>query len=336
MRSWPIPAASIATLALLLVAVMVGPGRIAPATVVQVLAAHVGIGGADPPAVADAIVWTLRLPRALLAAVLGASLGAAGAITQGLFRNPMAEPGVLGVSMGAAVLAVLGFTLGLDAAGLWVTPLLAALGAAAILAVLFALVGPATGLATLLLSGIALGALCSALTALMLAVEVERWHLGVKIVRWLMGSFEGRSWLHLAWGLPTAVVGLAGSMWLRLDLDVLHLGPDTATSLGVDMRRTRLVAIATVAVLVGGVTALVGVIGFVGLIVPHVARILVGPGHARLMPLSMILGALTMLAVDTLGRTVPGVVLPPGVVTALMGAPFFLWLLRRHTPGGLA
>ena len=132
---------------------------------------------------------------------LGAALGAAGAITQGLLRNPMAEPGVLGISMGAAAVTVLGFSLGLDDAGVWVTPALAALGAASVLLVLFALVGPATGLGTLLLSGIALGALCSALTTLMLAFDAERWDLGHKIVFWLMGSFEGRSWNHLLWAV---------------------------------------------------------------------------------------------------------------------------------------
>jgi iron complex transport system permease protein len=302
MRAWLLPAVVVGTGALLLVAVAVGPGGVGVVTALGVVLDHLGIGSSHPP-IADAIVWDLRLPRALLATTLGAALGAAGAITQGLFRNPMAEPGVLGISMGAAAVTVLGFSLGLDDAGVWVTPVLAALGAASVLLVLFALVGPATGLGTLLLSGIALGALCSALTALMLAFDAER---------------------------------LAAAQWLRVDLDLLHLGPDTAASLGVDLRRTRLVAIVAVAVLVGAATAMAGVIGFLGLIVPHVARLLVGPAHARLMPLSMAIGAFTLLAVDTASRSVTTVTLPPGVITSLMGAPFFLWLLRRHAPGGLS
>jgi len=334
-RGWLLPTVVVGTASLLLVAVGLGPGGVGLASALGVVLDHLGIGSGHPP-IADAIVWDLRLPRALLATILGASLGAAGAITQGLFRNPMAEPGVLGISMGAAAVTVLGFTLGLDAAGAWVTPALAALGAASVLLILFALVGPATGLGTLLLSGIALGALCSALTALMLALDAERWDLGHKIVFWLMGSFEGRSWDHLLWALPASVIGLAAAQWLRVDLDLLHLGPDTAASLGVDLGRTRVVAIVAVAVLVGAATAMAGVIGFVGLIVPHVARLLVGPAHARLMPLSMAVGAFTLLAVDTVSRSVTAVALPPGVITALMGAPFFLWLLRRHAPGGLS
>jgi iron complex transport system permease protein len=289
---------------------------------------------ADPIAVA--VVWELRLPRVLVVAVIGACLAVAGTVTQGLFRNPLAEPGVLGISAGAALAAVVGFVLRADELGLWATPLAAAIGAVAVLAVLGAIARPSTSSTTLLLSGVAIGALCGALTTLALATVSERWDLGLKVVRWLMGSFEGRSWGHLTWALPPALLGLALALATARSLDTLQLGSDTARSLGVDLTRLRWAAIAAIALLVGTATAIAGVIGFVGLVVPHVARSLLGgPDHARLTGASALLGAALLLAVDVGSRAVGDVLVPPGVITALLGAPFFLWLLRAHGPGGL-
>ncbi|MCA8955626.1 MAG: iron ABC transporter permease [Planctomycetes bacterium] len=182
----------------------------------------------------------------------------------------------------------------------------------------------------LLLAGVALAALCSALTTLMLALASERWDLGLKVVRWLMGSFEGRSWDHLAGALAPAALGLLAGAWLRRDLDTLQLGADTARSLGVRLERVQLLTILSAAILVGTSTAVAGVIGFVGLIVPHVVRMLAGPGHRRLLPLSGLLGASLVVLVDTGSRAFGDRSLPPGVITSLLGAPFFLWILRRH------
>ena len=320
---------SLVVLVLLGTALLVGPGEVTWADVAHVLLARAR-GHTGPEPIFDALVWDIRLPRALLTVVTGAALAAAGTVTQGLFRNPMAEPGVLGVSAGAATAAVIGFALGLDRLGLWATPLVAAFGAALVLAVLFVLARPQIGFAALLLSGIALGALCSAVTTLVLAFGAERWDLGVKIVRWLMGSFEGRSWTHLGWALPPFAGGLALCAWLRIELDALQLGSQTAASLGVDLDRARLWSLVVVALLVGMATALTGVIAFIGLVVPHVARIWVGPMHRELLPIATVLGAVVLLAVDTASRSIPDLVLPPGAITSLMGAPFFLWLLRRH------
>jgi iron complex transport system permease protein len=183
---------------------------------------------------------------------------------------------------------------------------------------------------TLLLSGIAIGALCSAVTTLVLAMGTERWDLGLKVVQWLMGSFEGRSWDHLLPAIGPIGLALVLCAWLRLDLDALQLGPETAQSLGVDLIRTRRVAMAAVGILVGVATAMTGVIGFVGLIVPHVARRWVGAGHRALLPVCMALGALVLLAVDVVARAVPDYALPPGAITSLLGAPFFLWLLHHR------
>ncbi|MEM9458753.1 MAG: iron ABC transporter permease [Myxococcota bacterium] len=317
-------------LASLLLALTVGPGQVGPTEALQILAAHLGRPSPALPPTLDALVWDLRLPRSLLAALLGAALGVAGAITQGLFRNPMAEPGVLGVSAGAATLAVLGFTLGLDAYGVAVVPVLAAAGASLVLLVLMALTRDHHDVTTLLLSGIALSAMSGALTTLMLALDTERWDLGIKVVRWLMGSLEGRSWSHLAGALLPVLAGIALSVWLRLDLDALQLGRDTAASLGVDLVRTQRLALLAVALMVGAATALSGVIGFIGLVVPHVVRLLGGPGHGRLLPLSALGGAFALLWVDILSRSIHDALIPPGALTSLAGAPFFLWLLRRR------
>ena len=284
---------------------------------------------------ATAIAYELRLPRLLLAALLGACLGVAGTVTQGLFRNALAEPSVLGVSMAAATAAVVGFALRLDEFALWATPALAAMGAVAGLIVLFALAGSARSVTTLLLSGVALSSLCAAVITVILAAQVERWELGLKVMSWLMGSLESRSWQHLGWALPPTALGVTLAIWLRRDLDLLHLGPDTAETLGMRTAVTRAIAIICIGSLVGAATALAGVIGFVGLIVPHVARMGVGPAHGRLLTASAVIGAITLLAVDTLTRALSDVALPPGVVTSLLGAPFFLWLLRRHDVGRL-
>jgi iron complex transport system permease protein len=321
--------AVLATAGLGLLAIVAGPADVTAPDAIAVLLARVGLAD-DPGPLPTALVWDLRVPRAILVAVVGGALGAAGTITQGLFRNPLAEPGVLGLSAGAAATAVLGFALGLDAIGPWMTPLLAAVGAVAVLAVLLALSRPVGGLGTLLLSGVALGALASAVTTLVLSMATERWDLGLKVVRWLMGSFEGRSWPHLGAAIGPVALGLLVAMWLRLDLDALQLGPETARSLGIDLRRTRRVSMVAVGLLVGTATAIAGVIGFVGLVVPHVARTWTGAGHRALLPVATVGGAALMLVVDTATRMVPDLALPPGAITSLLGAPFFLWILRRH------
>lgn len=319
--------------ALLVLSLVVGPGDVELTTAVEILRARIVGQTPATTAAAEALVWDLRLPRSLLAALLGAALAAAGMVTQGLFRNPMAEPGVLGITPAAAAAAVLGFMLGLDALGPWATPAMAGLGAAACLMLLSALAARTSQLTTLLLSGIAIGALFGAATTLMLAVGTERWDLGLKVVRWLMGSFEARSWSHLGWAVGPCVVGLAACAWLRLDLDALQLGPETARSLGIDLARTRTAALVAVGLLVGTATATAGVIGFVGLVVPHLARRWVGAAHARLLPTSALGGAAGLLAVDVATRSMTGLAIPPGVVTALLGAPLFLWMLISSERG---
>ncbi|MEZ4269895.1 MAG: iron ABC transporter permease [Myxococcota bacterium] len=328
---WPHALVLFLCIVFLGVAVGVGPGDIDPFHAWGILW-HNAFGATEAPvSTATIIVRDLRLPRAILSFLLGGCLGVAGTVTQGLFRNALAEPGVLGVSMGAAALAVLGFFWELDSHGLWVKPVLAATGAFITLALLFGLIGNRGNLLALLLAGVAIASLCAALITLVLAVQVDRWELGTKVMAWLMGSFEGRGWLHVAWSIPPTLIGVLLAFWLRKDLDMMHLGVEVAASLGCRPERTRLLSTICIALLVGTATALAGVIGFVGLIVPHVARLSVGPLHGRLLSLSLLLGGGVLLAVDTCTRACTSILLPPGVITSLLGAPFFLWLLRRYS-----
>lgn len=315
-----------------LLALLVGPGEFELGDVLALFGAR--LRGTTPEPKAEAILWDLRLPRVLLALLVGAGLGSAGAVTQGLFRNPLASPGVLGISTGAAAAVVAGFALGIDEQALWVTPVLAGLGALAMLGLLFGLTSRRQDLAYLLLTGVALNALAGAISTVILALFLDRYALAQKTMAWMLGSFDGRGFAQLGWAGGPIVLGMVAAWALHRPLDLLVLGEETATTLGVDRGRLRLLSAAVVGLLVGTSTAAVGVIGFVGLVVPHLARALLGVAghaHARLLPASMLIGAALMLGVDTLGRALAPVFLAPGALTSLLGGVFFLWLLRRQT-----
>lgn len=313
-----------------LAALSVGPGEFSIGDVVATL-------GGDPPTKgAESILIGLRLPRLLLSLLVGASLGCAGALTQGLFRNPLASPGVLGLPSGAAAAVVAGFALGLDGNALWITPLLAFAGALGVLVVLFAVAGRRDDATMLLLSGVAMGALTGAATTCVLALNLDQWDLARRAMAWMMGSFDGRAWSHLTWATPPLVLGLLASLGLHRGLDLLFLGEESAASLGVSRSRFRFVTAAVVAVLVGAATAAVGALVFVGLVVPHLARAIVGPVHLRLLPASMLVGALLVLGIDTLGRAMSPTFLAPGALSSLLGGAFFLGLLIKQARGRAA
>lgn len=327
----------IAVLALLLaagLALTVGPGEFALADVLDVLLGK--LSGAALAPMAEAILWQLRLPRVLLALLVGAGLGCAGAVTQGLFRNPLASPGVLGISTGAAATVIIGFALGVDEQASWMTPVLAGAGAVGMLVLLFGLTARRRDLAYLLLTGVALNALAGSLATVTLALFLDRYALAQKAMAWMLGSFDGRGFTQLGWASGPIVLGMLAAWALHRPLDLLALGEETAATLGVDRGRLRSLAAVIVGVLVGTATAAVGVIGFVGLIVPHLARSLArGHTHARLIPASMIIGAALVLLVDTIGRALTPMFLAPGALTSLLGGVFFLWLLRRQTGEGV-
>ncbi|WP_341988783.1 iron ABC transporter permease [Azorhizobium sp. AG788] len=279
------------------------------------------------------VLLQLRLPRALLGAAVGFSLGLTGAAMQGLMRNPLADPGIVGVSGAAALGAVIAFYSGFANAFALALPLGGLTGAAVATALLLALARRGGGTTLLILAGVALNSLCGALTALALNLSPSP-YAALEIVFWLMGSLADRSLDHVALALPFMVVGWGLVLATARGLDALTLGEDTAASLGIPLRRLRLLVIGGTAAAVGASVAVAGAIGFVGLVVPHLLRPLVGHRPGRLLLASGLGGAALTLAADIALRLLPiRPELKLGVVTALIGAPFFLallWRLRRE------
>jgi iron complex transport system permease protein len=282
------------------------------------------------PETARTIVVTLRLPRIVLGAVVGFALSTAGVVMQGFFRNPMADPSIIGVSSGAAVGAVA--TIALPAA-LPLAPALA-LPAAAFLGAVGAAFGVyllateegRTPVATLLLAGVAVQTFLGAVVSFLLLQSGKSLR---RAVYWLMGHLHLASWADVAMVLPVTLVGFGILLAYARDLNVLLLGEEDAHTLGVEVERTKRLLLGVASVMTGAAVAVTGVIGFVGLVVPHVMRLLVGPNHRILLPSSALAGATFLVATDTLARSGPAE-LPVGIVTAFLGAPFFLYLLRSR------
>ncbi|HEU4402255.1 MAG TPA: iron ABC transporter permease [Candidatus Polarisedimenticolia bacterium] len=284
-----------------------------------------------PPGDAAAMILHVRLPRILLAAIAGAALGAAGAAFQAVLRNPLADPYILGISGGAALAAFVATAAGLPA----LLPLLpvreaaAFLGAAATVALLFVLSSVRGRLASypMLLIGVVTNTIYLSLILLIqTVVDFTRLH-GVRL--WMVGNVPLEGYDVVALLAAILVVGVAGLCVLGRDLNVLSAGEDTARSLGLRVERTRVVAVLLASLITAAVVSVTGPIGFVGLIVPHAARLLLGPDHRLLLPASALLGALFLMVADTAARTLLAPTeLPVGVITALCGGPIFLWLYR--------
>jgi iron complex transport system permease protein len=278
------------------------------------------------------IMREIRLPRALLALLIGATLGASGAALQGLLRNPLAEPGVIGISSAAALGAVIALYTGLSVAVPLALPLVAIAGALLAVLVLQLLSGGSSVL-TLILAGVAISSLAGALTSLALNLSPNPF-AAQEIVFWMMGSLTDRSLVHVGLAAPFIVVGLFLLLGSARSLEVLTLGEEAAVSMGIDLGHLRWMIVLGTALSVGAATAVAGVIGFVGLVVPHLLRPLVGHRPAYLLPVSALGGALLLLVADIAVRLVtPGTELKLGVLTALVGAPFFMWLVVRSRSG---
>ena len=334
-KRWRERALVLALLAVLaaaaLVAVCVGAADISPAELLRALG-PVHTLAAPQSAVNRAIIWELRLPRVALAALVGAALAVAGATFQALFRNPMADPYVIGVSSGAALGATLALLLALNFRflGVGAVPLLAFTGALGTVVVVYQLgrVGNAVSLLTLLLAGIAVGSFLSALVSLLVYFAGQRLH---QVVFWLMGGFEGADWSKVRLALPYFALGTAVILVHARELNALLLGEDTALHLGVEVERAKKLLLAGAALLTATAVAVSGLIGFVGLVVPHALRLLGGPDHRYLIPASALAGAALLVAADTLARTIIAPTeLPVGLITALSGGPFFLYILRNR------
>ncbi len=275
------------------------------------------------------ILVEVRLPRALLALAIGAALGMAGAALQGYLRNPLAEPGIIGVSAAAAFGAVVVFYFGLAAAWPLALPLGGLLGAGAGVLLVHALAGRGGSTATLILAGVAVNALGGALTALALSLAPSPFAT-LEIIHWMLGGLTDRSMTHVWLALPFIAVGLVLMSTLGRGLEALALGEDAAASLGIDLTRLRLMLVAGTALAVGAATAVAGVIGFVGLVVPHLLRPMVGHRPGLLLGVSALGGAALTLAADLVARLLlTGREINLGVLTALIGAPFFLALVLR-------
>lgn len=317
---------------LLLALVSAGAGAYAiPAGEVLGSVQHrIGLGGAPLDRVGESVLWNVRLPRVVLALLVGASLGCAGALMQGVFGNPLAEPGVIGISAGAAVGAVGAIALGLGFLGNWtVTACAFTAGLVTVGAVyLLSRTGGRTEVVTLVLTGIAVNAFAGALIGLFVffadSGQVSQ------ITFWQLGSLAQATWPKVLAVLPCAAAGLLAAPWYARRLDLLALGERPARHLGMDVERLRLALIVVVALLTAAAVAVAGVITFVGLLVPHLLRMANGPGHRFLVPGSALAGAAVLLAGDLAARTAARPAeLPLGVLTALVGSPFFFWLLRR-------
>lgn len=278
------------------------------------------------------VMREIRLPRALLGAAVGATLGLSGAAMQGFLRNPLAEPGLVGVSATAALGAVLSLQTGLAAAFALALPLSALAGAGLSVLIMLLLAGPRGGALALILAGVAITALSGAATSLVLNLSPNPFAVA-EIVYWMMGSLADRSMVHVWLALPLMLAGGAVLLTQGRGLDALTLGEDAAQSMGVNLRRLRLVLVLGVAAAVGASVAVAGAIGFVGLVVPHLLRGATGGLPSRLLPASALGGAAMLLAADIATRLIaPDRDLKLGVLTALIGAPFFLhliWRMRR-------
>jgi iron complex transport system permease protein len=275
------------------------------------------------------VMREIRLPRALLAVMVGASLGLAGAAMQGFLRNPLAEPGLIGVSGSAALGAVIAIHTGLAAAFTLGLPILALTGAAVGVALILLLAGTRGSSLTLILAGIAISALAGALTSLALNLSPNPFAVS-EIVFWMMGSLDDRSMTHVWIAAPFMAAGWGILLTLGRALDALTLGEDAAGAMGISLTRVRLALVFGTAASVGAATAVAGAIGFVGLVVPHLLRPLVGARPSRLLPASAAGGAALVLAADIAVRLIlPDRDLKLGVLMALVGAPLFLHLIYK-------
>jgi len=301
---------------------IVGSGPFAARTWLPTLAA-------TDPDMARVIFWEIRVPRTALALLIGFSLGLTGAALQGFLRNPLAEPGLVGASSGAALGAVLIFYFGLLGASPFILPLGGIAGALLALAILYGLAGDAPSVTTLILAGVALNAAANALTSLALNLAPNPFAV-YEILFWLLGSVSDRGIEHVAMAAPFILAGSLAILMSARSLDPLALGEDVAASLGVNLKRLRLTVIGGAGLAVGAGVAVSGMIGFIGLVVPHLVRPMVGHRPSKVLLPSGLLGAALLTFADLAVRLLPGRELKLGVVTALLGAPFFLMLILRR------
>jgi iron complex transport system permease protein len=310
-----------------LVAIASGQYPLTPAQVAQGL--WRGLAHHRPPALADDVLWQIRLPRIALASLVGVALGAAGAAFQHLFRNPLVAPDTLGVSSGAALGAVLAIFAGAGAFVAGVSAFVAGIVAVLLVTLLAARIRAHDRMLTLVLIGVVVASLCGAAISLVKFLA-DPYNQLPTITFWLMGSLAAASWPQVASVAPVIVVGIAVLAALSWRVNLLALPEDEARALGTNVARLRATVIAAATLTTAASVAVCGVIGWVGLVVPHMARLVAGPEFSRLLPVAALFGAIFMLAIDTIARAATPIDMPPGVLTAFVGTPLFLVLLARR------
>jgi iron complex transport system permease protein len=330
--AWMLTGLTLLLTGVVILATALGTANVPPLRAMRILWDVLTGNEGDYPAWQRTVLLWVRLPRVLTAALVGGGLALTGAVMQAIFRNPMAEPGIIGVSAGAAFGAVTALYLGATTFSMLLAPTGAFIGALGCTFVVYALASSGHGrlsVTTLLLSGVAVGSIVSALTSFVLALSLRQWEVGRQMLSWLMGDFEGRSWGHVALVFPLTLVG---SVWLALhgrELNLLLTGEESALSLGIDVPALRRNLIVWASLVTAAAVSAVGVIGFVGLIVPHLLRLAMGPDNRRLLPAAFLGGAIFLTTADLVCRLASLSDLRPGVVTSLVGGPFFLYLLIR-------
>ena len=285
------------------------------------------LGGAEPPQMVRDVILNIRLPRILLAMLAGAGLGVAGGAFQALFSNPLATPDTLGVATRASFGAVLGILMGLPSFLVQLSALAAGLAAVA-LVVFVSRVRGSSSVIMMILAGMVVSALFSALVSLV-KYAADPQDVLPSITFWLMGSLSGTTRASLAMGAPLIAAGMAVIWLFRWKLNAMTLSEDEATSLGINVKRVRLLVITGAAMITASVVSMCGLIGWVGLLIPHAARMIFGNDNRSVVPASMALGALFMLAIDTAARSITASEIPASILTAVIGAPFFIVLLRK-------
>jgi iron complex transport system permease protein len=319
-------------LVLVIVSAGIGQMHLPPAEVIHILAKQLNLNIGEVPLTenAETVVLSIRLPRLVMACLVGAALAVAGSLMQGVFRNPLADPGVIGVSSGAAAATCAGIVLGASALGPWWLAAFAFTGGitATLLVYWLSRSGGRTEVVTLVLTGVAVNAVCGA--AIALFVFLADTSAREEIIFWQLGSLNGIRWSYVAVAAPIVAVSMVLALTLGGKLDLLALGERPARHLGVDVERLRISAIVLVACLTAAGVAFCGIIAFVGLVVPHLVRMVAGPGHGVLLPASALGGALLLTGADLVARTAVNYAdLPIGMLTSLVGGPFFFYLLSR-------
>ena len=311
---------------------MVGKFDISPAQLVSVIYAQLSGGSHNLPAVVDTVIFQIRLPRVVAALLVGAALAAAGATYQGMFRNPLVSPDILGVSAGAGLGAVLGIFFSLPIVGVQLLAFVFGLGTVLLVYVISRTVRGHDPLLVLVLAGVVMGALAGACISL-LKVLADPYDQLPAITFWLLGSLTAVNLHDVASILPLILLGLVPLYLLRWRMNLMSLGDEEAQALGIDAVKMRIVFICAATLITAAAVSISGIIGWVGLMMPHIARMLVGPSFSRLLPVSIMLGGGYLLAVDDLARVMADIEVPLGILTAFLGAPFFLWLLAATRRG---